>query len=105
MNGRLQAHSTIDALGAGLDVNLRDCALLVRTVVMSDCDGSAVPAMIAATPAKIGHVEAKSRAVDWLLDATRRASSLLTAPAPKAREKAAMVICRLCCVGIPLIPT
>ncbi|KAE8806253.1 hypothetical protein D1007_17686 [Hordeum vulgare] len=119
-DGKLQTQSAIDALGARLDVNLRDCALLVRTGVLSDSDASAAPATTAAAPAdvrellarlQIGHADAKSRAVDGLLDALNRDEKsvvsllgranvsalvqLLTAPAPKAREKAAMVICRL----------
>lgn len=119
-DGKLQTQSAIDALGARLDVNLRDCALLVRTGVLSDSDASAVPATTSTAPTdvrellarlQIGHAEAKSRAVDGLLDALNRDEKsvvsllgranvsalvqLLTAPAPKAREKAAMVICRL----------
>ncbi|XBH96701.1 hypothetical protein VPH35_087034 [Triticum aestivum] len=118
-DGKLQTQSAIDALGARLDVNLRDCALLVRTGVLSDSDASAVTAPATAQAdvrellarLQIGHAEAKSRAVDGLLDALNRDEKsvvsllgranvsalvqLLTAPAPKAREKAAMVICRL----------
>ncbi|KAF7056083.1 hypothetical protein CFC21_063525 [Triticum aestivum] len=118
-DGKLQTQSAIDALGARLDVNLRDCALLVRTGVLSDSDASAVAAPATAQAdvrellarLQIGHAEAKTRAVDGLLDALNRDEKsvvsvlgranlsalvqLLTAPAPKAREKAAMVICRL----------
>ncbi|KAM3262426.1 hypothetical protein ACQJBY_052880 [Aegilops geniculata] len=118
-DGKLQTQSAIDALGARLDVNLRDCALLVRTGVLSDSDASAAAAPATAQAdvrellarLQIGHAEAKSGAVDGLLDALSRDEKsvvsllgranvsalvqLLTAPAPKAREKAAMVICRL----------
>ncbi|XBH88008.1 hypothetical protein VPH35_075363 [Triticum aestivum] len=118
-DGKLQTQSAIDALGARLDVNLRDCALLVRTGVLSDSDASAVAAPATAQAdvrellarLQIGHADAKTRAVDGLLDALNRDEKsivsllgranvsalvqLLTAPAPKAREKAAMVICRL----------
>uniref|UniRef100_A0ACD5WR17 Uncharacterized protein n=1 Tax=Avena sativa TaxID=4498 RepID=A0ACD5WR17_AVESA len=119
--GKLQTQSAIDALGARLDVNLRDCALLVRTGVLSDA--SAAPLMSMAPAAaqadvrellarlQIGQSEAKGRAVDGLLDALERDEKgvvsalgranvaalvqLLTAPAPAVREKAAAVVCRL----------
>ncbi|KAM3316600.1 hypothetical protein ACQJBY_034621 [Aegilops geniculata] len=119
-DGKLQTQSAIDALGARLDVSLRDCALLVRTGVLSDSDASAAAAPAATAQAdvrellarlQIGHADARTRAVDGLLDALNRDEKsvvsllgranvsalvqLLTAPAPKAREKAAVVICRL----------
>ncbi|XP_047083199.1 vacuolar protein 8-like [Lolium rigidum] len=114
--GKLQMQSAIDALGARLDVNIRDCTLLVRTGVLSDA--STPPPAAAKTDVRellarlqIGHGEAKGRAVDGLLDALNkdeksvlsalgRASvaalvQLLTAPAPAVREKAATVVCQL----------
>ena len=66
---------------------------------------------------QIGHAEAKHRAVDGLLDALRENEEsvlsalgrgnvaalvqLLTATAPKVREKAATVLCLLAESGIP----
>ncbi|KAF0930498.1 hypothetical protein E2562_032921 [Oryza meyeriana var. granulata] len=95
--GKLQMQSDLDALAGKLDLNLRDCALLIKTGVLSD--------------ATIGHAEAKHRAVDGLLDALREDEKsvlsalgrgnvaalvqLLTATAPKIREKAATVLCLL----------
>uniref|UniRef100_A0ACD5TTQ6 Uncharacterized protein n=1 Tax=Avena sativa TaxID=4498 RepID=A0ACD5TTQ6_AVESA len=121
--GKLQTQSAIDALGARLDVNLRDCALLVRTGVLSDASAVST-ATTTTTPVaaqadvrellarlQIGQSEAKGRAVDGLLDALDRDEKgvvsalgranvaalvqLLTAPAPAVREKAAAVVCRL----------
>jgi hypothetical protein len=115
--------SDLDALAGKLDLNLRDCALLVKTGVLSDATVPAAQAE-AATEAgtqtdvrellarlQIGHAEAKHRAVDGLLDALRENEEsvlsalgrgnvaalvhLLTATAPKVREKAATVLCLL----------
>ncbi|XP_062217030.1 vacuolar protein 8-like isoform X2 [Phragmites australis] len=124
--GKLQMQSAIDALAGNLDLNLRDCALLVKTGVLSDASGSSPPAEATAgtTPSEaqadvrellarlqIGHSEAKNRAVDGLLEALHKDErsvlsvlgranvsamvQLLTASAPKVREKAATVICQL----------
>uniref|UniRef100_A0A0D3FD08 DUF7032 domain-containing protein n=1 Tax=Oryza barthii TaxID=65489 RepID=A0A0D3FD08_9ORYZ len=123
--GKLQMQSAIDALAGKLDLNLRDCALLVKTGVLSDAFTPPPPtdeATSTATAAQadvrellarlqIGHTEAKSRAVDGLLEALNKDEKsvlsvlgranvaalvqLLTAPATKVREKAATVICQL----------
>jgi HEAT repeat protein len=126
--GKLQMQSDLDSLAGKLDLNLRDCALLVKTGVLSDATVPVVPAL-APTPAsvpipaqqlnvremlarlQIGHAEAKHRAVDSLLEVIREDEKcvlsvlgrsnisaliqLLTATAPKVREKAATVICLL----------
>ncbi|KAG2555239.1 U-box domain-containing protein 4-like isoform X2 [Panicum virgatum] len=114
-DGKLRTQSAIDALSGKLDLNIRDCALLVRTGVLSDASGPSPPAhadvreLLARL--QIGHTEAKNRAVDGLLEALRsdeksvlsvlgRANvaamvQLLTAPAPVVREKAATVICQV----------
>uniref|UniRef100_A0A0A9CQW8 Uncharacterized protein n=1 Tax=Arundo donax TaxID=35708 RepID=A0A0A9CQW8_ARUDO len=70
-----------------LDLNLRDCALLVKTGVLSDASGPSPPAEATAGTApsmaqavvrellarlQIGHTEAKNRAVDGLLEALRK---------------------------------
>jgi len=128
--GKLQMQSDLDALAGKLDLNLRDCALLVKTGVLSDATVPATQAeaMAAAGGAQtdvrellarlqIGHAEAKHRAVDGCLDALRENEEsvlsalgrgnvaalvqLLTATAPKVREKAATVLCLLAESGIP----
>ncbi|XP_062201268.1 ARM REPEAT PROTEIN INTERACTING WITH ABF2-like isoform X2 [Phragmites australis] len=120
--GKLQMQSDLDALAGKLDLNLRDCALLVKTGVLSDATVPAAPVEAAAAAAaaqtdvrellarlQIGHAEAKHRAVDGLLDALREDEKsvlsalgrgnvaalvqLLTATAPKVREKTATVLC------------
>ena len=105
--GKLRTQSAIDALSGKLDLNLRDCALLVRTGMLSDASGPSPPAeadvreLLARL--QIGHTEAKNRAVDGLLEAQRsdeksvlsvlgRANvsamvQLLTASAPVARGR------------------
>ncbi|KAF0916198.1 hypothetical protein E2562_000790 [Oryza meyeriana var. granulata] len=121
--GKLQMQSAVDALAGKLDLNLRDCALLVKTGVLSDAFMPPPPTDEAAATAaqadvrellarlQIGHTEAKNRAVDGLLEALNKDEKsvlsvlgranvaalvqLLTAPAPKVREKAATVICQL----------
>ncbi|KAM0907340.1 hypothetical protein ACQ4PT_016192 [Festuca glaucescens] len=122
--GKLQMQSNLDALAGKLDLNLRDCGLLVKTGVLSDATVPAPPAEAASATAasqtdvrellarlQIGHAEAKNRAVDGLLDALREDEKsvlsalgrgnvsalvqLLTATAPKVREKAATVLCLL----------
>jgi hypothetical protein len=119
--GKLQMQSDLDALAGKLDLNLRDCALLIKTGVLSDATVPPVaPAAEAAAQTdvrellarlQIGHAEAKHRAVDGLLDALREDEKsvlsalgrgnvaalvqLLTATAPKIREKAATVLCLL----------
>ncbi|XP_051193463.1 uncharacterized protein [Lolium perenne] len=122
--GKLQMQSNLDALAGKLDLNLRDCGLLVKTGVLSDATVPAPSAEAVSTAAasqtdvrellarlQIGHAEAKNRAVDGLLDALREDEKsvlsalgrgnvsalvqLLTATAPKVREKAATVLCLL----------
>ena len=117
--GKLRTQSAIDALFGKLDLNLWDCALLVRTGMLSDASGPSPPAEAPAhadvrellARLQIGHTEAKNRAVDGLLEALRsdeksvlsvlgRANvsamvQLLTASAPVVREKAATVICQV----------
>ncbi|KAG8084093.1 hypothetical protein GUJ93_ZPchr0010g9947 [Zizania palustris] len=120
--GKLQMQSDLDALAGKLDLNLRDCLLLVKTGVLSDATVPVPPSEAAATVAQtdvrellarlqIGHAEAKHRVVDGLLDALREDEKsvlsalgrgnvaslvqLLTATAPKMREKAATILCLL----------
>ncbi|WVZ55172.1 hypothetical protein U9M48_005871 [Paspalum notatum var. saurae] len=114
--GKLRTQSAVDALAGKLDLSLRDCALLVRTGVLSDASvGPSAPpeADVRELLARlqIGQTDAKSRAVDGLLEALRRDEKgvlavlgranvaalvqLLTAPAPAVREKAAAAVCRV----------
>ncbi|CAL4912221.1 unnamed protein product [Urochloa decumbens] len=124
-DGKLRTQSAIDALAGKLDLNLRDCALLVKTGVLSDASGPSPPpsAEAASSPAahadvrellarlQIGQTEAKNRAVDGLLEALQRDEKsvlavlgranvsamvqLLTASSPVVREKAATVVCQV----------
>ncbi|KAJ1299104.1 hypothetical protein BS78_01G505700 [Paspalum vaginatum] len=112
--GKLRTQSAVDALAGKLDLCLRDCALLVRTGVLSDASGpSSPPADVRELLARlqIGQADAKGRAVDGLLEALRRDEKsvlavlgranvsalvqLLTASAPAVREKAAAVVCQV----------
>ncbi|KAL5210311.1 hypothetical protein ABZP36_005934 [Zizania latifolia] len=125
--GKLQTQSAIDALAGKLDLNLRDCSLLVKTGVLSDAFMPPPPSAEAATTTaqsdmlellarlQIGHTEAKNRAVDDLLEALNKDEKsvlsalgrahvsalvqLLSSSAPKVREKAATVICQLAVSG------
>ncbi|PKA60741.1 U-box domain-containing protein 4 [Apostasia shenzhenica] len=121
--GKLQMQSDLDALAGKLDLNLRDCGLLIKTGVLGEVSMQSLPSeggdsafgepkireLLARL--QIGHAEAKHRAIDGLLEAMRedekavvaalgRSSisaivQLLTSTAPKIREKAAMAVCLL----------
>jgi hypothetical protein len=73
-----QMQSAVDALVGKVDLNLRDCKLLVNTGVLSDgtSGGPSPPPEMNVRELlarlQIGHVEAKERAVDGLLVALRR---------------------------------
>ncbi|CAN6321734.1 unnamed protein product [Urochloa humidicola] len=127
-DGKLRTQSAIDALAGKLDLNLRDCALLVKTGVLSDASGPSPPAAAQAEAAvssdirellarlQIGQTEAKNRAVDGVLEALQRDEKsvlavlgrgnvsamvqLLTAPSAVVREKAATVVCQVAESGI-----
>ncbi|KAG6499111.1 uncharacterized protein LOC121996047 [Zingiber officinale] len=117
--GKLQMQSDLDALVCKLDLNLRDCGLLVKTGVLGE---AALPPATASPVAdatscnlhellvrlQIGHAEAKHRALDGLLEAMREDEKsvmtvlgrsnisalihMLTATSPKVREKAATAV-------------
>ncbi|XP_073102295.1 uncharacterized protein [Elaeis guineensis] len=122
--GKLQMQSDLDALSGKLDLALRDCSLLIKTGVLGDATLPPVAARSheSLAPAQanvcellarlqISHAEAKHRAVDGLLEWMREDEKsvlsvldrsniasliqLLTATAPKVREKTATVICLL----------
>lgn len=123
--GKLHMQSRLDSLVARLDLNLRDCAHLVKSGVLGDV---APPSSVAANVndaeagslrvrellarLQIGHAQAKHRAAEGLLEAmTEDEKSVLAvlgrtdisalvqllapAAAPKTREKAAAVVCAL----------
>ncbi|KAG1362319.1 ARM REPEAT PROTEIN INTERACTING WITH ABF2 [Cocos nucifera] len=122
--GKLQMQSDLDTLSGKLDLALRDCSLLIKTGVLGDATLPPVAARSheSLAPAQsnvcellarlqISHAEAKHRAVDGLLELMREDEKsvlsvldrgniasliqLLTATAPKVREKTATVICLL----------
>jgi Armadillo/beta-catenin-like repeat len=126
--GKLQMQSDLDSLAGKLDLSLHDCALLVKTGVLSNATAPVVPLASALVipnqqmnvqellaRLQIGDAEAKHRALDSLLDVVREDEKsvlpvicrsnisaiiqFLTASAPKVREKAATVICLLAELG------
>ncbi|KAJ6851176.1 uncharacterized protein M6B38_260895 [Iris pallida] len=115
--GKLRTQSDLDAVAARLDLLLRDCRLLIRTGALlgesSLPDASARCDVVCELLVRlqIGQCGAKQRAVDGLLEALRDDEGsvvallgrsdvsalvqLLSAAAPKTREKAAAVVCLL----------
>lgn len=123
--GKLQMQSDLDALAAKLDLNLRDCGLLIKTGVLGE---AALPAALGNSSwesetgnggnirellarLQIGHLEAKHRALDSLVEAMHDDEKnvwsvlgrsnisalvqLLTATSPRIRETTVAVICSL----------
>ncbi|ONK59181.1 uncharacterized protein A4U43_C08F3820 [Asparagus officinalis] len=117
--GKLQMQSDLDSLAAKLDLCIKDCRLLIKTGVLGELNAQSSPSsdsMICSVQellarVQIGNSEAKHKAVDGLLEALREDGKnviaslgrsninalvqLLTAPAPKVREKAVTIICLL----------
>ncbi|XP_073278211.1 uncharacterized protein [Primulina huaijiensis] len=124
--GKLRMQSDLDALAGKLDLNLRDCGLLIKTGVLGEVTFSSVAASAASTELdtatcgnirellarlQIGHLEAKHKAVDRLVEAMKDDEKnvlsvvgrsniaalvqLLTATSPRIREKTVTVICSL----------
>ncbi|XP_071691127.1 uncharacterized protein [Rutidosis leptorrhynchoides] len=126
--GKLQMQSDLDALSGKIDLNLRDCGLLIKTGVLGEVASSGctftegtsqgscnVIELLARL--QIGHLEAKHKALDNLVDVMRedektvlpllgRSSisalvQLLTATSPRIREKTVTLICTIaesgCC--------
>ncbi|XP_022156111.1 protein CELLULOSE SYNTHASE INTERACTIVE 1-like [Momordica charantia] len=123
--GKLRMQSDLDSLSGKLDLNLRDCGLLIKTGVL----GEATPALYVSgsssqsEPAEysnirellarlqIGHMEAKHRALDSLVEILKEDDDnvlsvfgrnnvaalvqLLTATSPCIREKTIAIICLL----------
>ncbi|KAD3069161.1 hypothetical protein E3N88_37041 [Mikania micrantha] len=119
-DGKLQMQSNLDSLSGKIDLNLRDCGLLIKTGVLgevtmsSDVDGTShrssdIRELLARL--QIGHLEAKHKALDSLVDVMKedektvlsivgRANigalvQLLTATSPRIREKTVTLICSL----------
>ncbi|KAJ6400505.1 hypothetical protein OIU84_016034 [Salix udensis] len=123
--GKLRMQSDLDALSGKLDLNLRDCGLLIKTGVLGE---ATLPLAVASSSSEpeaaihsntrellarlqIGHLEAKHRALDTLVEVMKEDEKtvlavlgrsnvaalvqLLTATSPRIREKAVTVICSL----------
>lgn len=118
--GKLQMQSNLDAMSAKLDLNLRDCGLLVKTGVLGEATMPLAAGEMEATHCnirellarlQIGHLDAKHRALDELLEIMKEDEKnvlsvlgrsnisalvqLLTATSPKIRERSVSVICLL----------
>lgn len=124
-DGKLWMQSDLDGLIGKLDLNLRDCGLLVKTGVLGEAMTPSTAAGSSAEPApgtqsnireflarlQIGHLEAKHRALDSLVEVMKEDEKtvlavlgrsniaalvqLLTATSPRIREKTVTVICSL----------
>ncbi|KAJ0595013.1 putative armadillo-like helical protein [Helianthus annuus] len=117
--GKLQMQSDLDALSGKIDLNLRDCGLLIKTGILGEVASSGVESTSQGSSnitellarLQIGHLEAKHKALDNLVELMRedektvlpflgRSSlsalvQLLTATSPTIREKAVTLICTL----------
>ncbi|XP_059312824.1 vacuolar protein 8-like isoform X3 [Lycium ferocissimum] len=123
--GKLRMQSDLDALTGRLDLNLRDCGLLIKSGVLGEVTLPSSVASTSATPEaavhgnlrellarlQIGHLEAKHKALDNLLEVMKEDEKnvlavlgrsniaalvqLLTATSPRMREKTVTVICSL----------
>lgn len=122
--GKLRMQSDLDALSGKLDLNLRDCGLLIKTGVLGE---ATLPLSMAGSMTEtesthanirellarlqIGHLESKHKALDNLVEVMREDEKnvlavlgrsniaalvqLLTATSPRIREKTVTVICSL----------
>ncbi|CAI9770241.1 unnamed protein product [Fraxinus pennsylvanica] len=119
--GKLRMQSDLDSLSGKLDLNLRDCGLLIKTGVLGEVslplaeqDAAADHGNIRELLARlqIGHLEAKHKALDSLVEVIKDDEKnvlaailgrsniaalvqLLTATSPRIREKTVNVICWL----------
>ncbi|KAL3000992.1 hypothetical protein AAZX31_09G243000 [Glycine max] len=123
--GKLRMQSDLDSLSGKLDLNLRDCGLLIKTGVLGE---ATLPLAVSSSVAEsdvatynnirellarlqIGHLEAKHRALDSVVEAMKEDEKsvlsvlgrsniaalvqLLTATSPRIREKTVTVISSL----------
>ncbi|KAJ9188387.1 hypothetical protein P3X46_003747 [Hevea brasiliensis] len=128
--GKLRMQSDLDSLSGKLDLNLRDCGLLIKTGVLGEVT---LPSAVAGSSTEpeaavhsnirellarlqIGHLEAKHKALDSLAEVMKEDDKtvlavlgrsniaalvqLLTATSPRIREKTVTVICSLAESGI-----
>ncbi|KAH6817864.1 ARM repeat superfamily protein [Perilla frutescens var. frutescens] len=123
--GKLRMQSDLDALAGKLDLNLRDCGLLIKTGVLGEVTFSSATASTSTEPEaaihgnlkellarlQIGHLEAKHKALDNLVEVMKEDEKnvlgvigrsniaalvqLLTVTSPRIREKTVTVICSL----------
>ncbi|KAL3649519.1 hypothetical protein CASFOL_005922 [Castilleja foliolosa] len=118
--GKLRMQSDLDSLACKLDLNLRDCGLLIKTGVLGEVSfpSSTEPESTnhgnlreLLARLQIGHVEAKHKALDSLVEFMKEDEKnvlgvigrsniaslvqLLTATSPRIREKTVTVICSL----------
>lgn len=126
--GKLQMQSSLDSLLAKLDLNLRDCGLLVKTGLLGEAtlplatmqsgemDATHPNVQELLARLQIGHLEAKHQALDSLIEimkdnektvlsALGRSNisaliQLLISTSPKIREKTISVICSLVESGV-----
>lgn len=120
--GKLRMQSDLDTLSGKLDLNLRDCGLLIKTGVLGEVS---FPTSMASTSAEaeawslkellarlqIGHLESKHKALDCLVQVMKEDEKnvlsvigrsnvaaliqLLTATSPRIRETTVSIICTL----------
>ncbi|KAL3517093.1 hypothetical protein ACH5RR_023995 [Cinchona calisaya] len=123
--GKLRMQSDLDALSGKLDLNLRDCGLLIKTGVLGEVTLPSTASGSSAEPEaalhgnirellarlQIGPLEAKHRALDSLVEVMKEDDKnvlsvlgrsniaalvqLLTATSRRIREKTVTVICSL----------
>lgn len=118
--GKLRMQSDLDGLAGKLDVNLRDCGLLIKTGVLGDVSLSSAEASTSdhvnvrelLARLQIGHLEAKQKALDRVVEIMKENEKtvlpvigrsnvaalvqLITATtSPKIRENAVRIICSL----------
>ncbi|XVF79974.1 hypothetical protein PTKIN_Ptkin15bG0033300 [Pterospermum kingtungense] len=123
--GKLKMQSDLNALSGKLDLNLRDCGLLIKTGVLGEATlplsfvGSSSESETAShvqlkellARLQIGHLESKHKALDSLVEVMKEDEKsvlsvmgrsniaalvqLLTATSPRIREKTVTVICSL----------
>ncbi|KAJ7962307.1 U-box domain-containing protein [Quillaja saponaria] len=123
--GKLRMQSELDALSGKLDLNLRDCGILIKTGMLGEATlplavmgrvgepdvaiNSNIRELLARL--QIGHLESKQRALDSLAEVMKEDEKtvlavlgrsnvsalvqLLTATSPRIREKTVTLICSL----------
>lgn len=120
--GKLQMQSDLDSLSGKLDLNLRDCGLLIKTGVLGETTTPSNPSSESKNPThvnikellarlQIGNLEAKHKALETLVEIMKEDEktvlsllgrsnvvalvNLLPMNSPRIREKTIAVICSL----------